>query len=398
MTASENITVALVGTCDTKLQELLRLKRLIVEAGASSVILIDVGSYRVEHEGIDVSRDKTPGYAAHREAELTKADRGGCIKIIAECASHYVQSLYEEGKIHGIISAGGSGGTTLAASVMREALPIGFPKLIVSTIASGDTGPLVGESDVTMMYSVVDIAGSNTLLNRIFSNAAGAIVGMARAWASSAKEDSKKQKKKVGITMFGVTTPCVNIAREVLESKYGFEAGQLDAVLDITTTEVCDHLMGGNMSAGGTRLEAAPKAGIPYVVSVGATDMVNFGPRATVPDKYSNRQLYQHNSMVTLMRTTAEECKMVGDFIAEKLRRFALDQKKVKVVLPKGGVSMIATPGAPFAAAEADRATFEAIVSGLQGTDIEVIERNEAINEEDFAQGIANTLAAMLPA
>ncbi|RYP47792.1 hypothetical protein DL768_006201 [Monosporascus sp. mg162] len=384
MTASENITVALVGTCDTKLQELLHLKRLIVEAGASSVILIDVGSYRVQHEGIDVSRDKTPGFAAHREAELAKADRGGCIKIMTECASHYVKSLYEESKIHGIISAGGSGGTTLAAPVMREALPIGFPKLIVSTIASGDTGPLVGESDVTMMYSVVDIAGSNTLLNRIFSNASGAIVGMARAWASSAKEDSKKQKKKVGITMFGVTTPCVNIAREVLESKYGcecfifhatghggrslerlVEAGQLDAVLDITTTEVCDHLMGGNMSAGGTRLEAAPKAGIPYVVSVGATD---------------------------------KECKMVGDFIAEKLRRFPLDQKKVKVVLPKGGVSMIATPGAPFAAAEADQATFEAIVSGLQGTDIEVIERNDAINEEDFAQGIANTLGAMLSA
>ncbi|RYO82574.1 hypothetical protein DL766_000212 [Monosporascus sp. MC13-8B] len=417
MTASENITVALVGTCDTKLQELLCLKRLILEAGASSVILIDIGLHRVQHEGIDVSRDKTPAYAAHREAELTKADRGGCIKIITECASHYVQSLYEEGKIHGIISAGGSGGTTLTAPVMREALPIGFPKLIVSTIASGDTGPLVGESDVTMMYSVVDIAGSNTLLNRIFSNASGAIVGMARAWASSAKEDSKKQKKKVGITMFGVTTPCVNIAREVLESKYGcecfifhatghggrslerlVEAGQLDAVLDVTTTEVCDHLMGGNMSAGETRLEAAPKAGIPYVVSVGATDMVNFGPRATVPDKYSNRQLYQHNSMVTLMRTTAEECEMVGDFIAKKLRRFALDQKRVKVVLPKGGVSMIATPGAPFAAAEADRATFEAIVSGLQGTDIEVIERNEAINEEEFAQGIANTLAAMLSA
>ncbi|RYP17102.1 hypothetical protein DL765_004721 [Monosporascus sp. GIB2] len=417
MTAPENITVALVGTCDTKLQELLHLKRLILEAGASSVILIDVGLHRVQHEGIDVSRDKTPAYAAHREAELTKADRGGCIKIITECASHYVQSLYEEGKIHGIISAGGSGGTTLAAPVMREALPIGFPKLIVSTIASGDTGPLVGESDVTMMYSVVDIAGSNTLLNRIFSNASGAIVGMARAWASSAKEDSKKQKKKVGITMFGVTTPCVNITREVLESKYGcecfifhatghggrslerlVEAGALDAVLDITTTEVCDHLMGGNMSAGETRLEAAPKTGIPYVVSVGATDMVNFGPRATVPDKYSNRQLYQHNSMVTLMRTTAEECKMVGDFIAEKLRRFALDQKKIKVVLPKGGVSMIATPGAPFAAAEADQATFEAIVSGLRGTDIEVIERNEAINEEEFAQGIANTLAAMLSA
>ncbi len=289
MTASNNVTIALVGTCDTKLRELLRLKELVLEAGAASVILIDAGSYPARHEGINVSRDKTPGYAAHREADLAKADRSGCLKIMTECVRQYVQSLYQNGKIHGIISAGGSGGTSLAAPVMREALPIGFPKLIVSTIASGDIGPLVGESDVTMMYSVVDIAGSNFLLDRIFSNAAGAIVGMARMRTSPVAVSSKR--KKIGITMFGVTTPCVNMARELLESKYDcecfifhatghggralerlVEAGELDAVLDITTTEVCDHLMGGNMSAGGTRLEAAPKAGIPYIVSLGATD------------------------------------------------------------------------------------------------------------------------------
>ena len=291
MTVSDSITIALVGTCDSKLKELLHFKKLIVEAGSSAVILIDVGSYPVEHDGIDVSRSKTPGYAAHREADLAKADRGGCIKIMAECAEAYVQTLYQEGKIQGIISAGGSGGTSLAAPIMRKALPIGFPKLIVSTIASGDTGPLVGESDITMMYSVVDIAGSNSLLDRIFSNAAGAIVGMARAWTSQANVTPKGSQKRVGLTMFGVTTPCVDKAREILESKYGcecfvfhatghggralerlVEAGQLDAVLDITTTEVCDHLMGGNMSAGPARLQAAPNAGIPYVVSLGATD------------------------------------------------------------------------------------------------------------------------------
>lgn len=290
MSAPENITIALVGTCDTKLQELLRLKELILQAGTSSVILVDVGSYPVQHEGIDVSRDKTPGYGDHRKAELAKADRSEGIKIMTECAQRYIQSLYRDGSIHGIISAGGSGGTSLAAPIMRETLPIGFPKLLISTIASGDVGPLVGESDVTMMYSVVDIAGSNSLLERIFSNAAGAIVGMARAWASPPVKTGST-KKKVGITMFGVTTPCVNAARELLEAKYGYEcfvfhatghggralerlveSGQLDAVLDITTTEVCDHLMGGNMSAGGRRLEAGPKAGIPYVVSLGATD------------------------------------------------------------------------------------------------------------------------------
>ena len=302
MMASDNITIVLVGTCDSKLQELLHLKKLVVEAGASSAILIDVGSYPVQHEDIDVSRDKTPGYAAHREGELAKADRSGCIKIMTECAKSYVQSLYHEGKIQGIISAGGSGGTSLAAPVMREALPIGFPKLIVSTIASGDTGPLVGESDVTMMYSVVDIAGSNSLLDRIFSNAAGAIVGMARAWASPTKATAKTNKKRVGITMFGVTTPCVDKARDLLETKYDCECfvfhatghggralerlvatGQLDAVLDITTTEVCDYLMGGNMSAGPARLEAAPKAGIPYVVSLGATDSKLILPKTKPP-------------------------------------------------------------------------------------------------------------------
>lgn len=295
MAAAGNITIALLGTCDTKLQELLRLKELILKAGASSVILIDAGSYSIQHEGIDVSREKAPGYTTDsEEASLTKADRSGCLKIMTGCAKRYVQSMHQNGKIHGIISAGGSGGTSLAAPVMREALPIGFPKLIVSTIASGDTGPLVGESDVTMMYSVVDIAGFNTLLDRIFSNAAGAIVGMAHAWASPPPVDAgskKKKKKKVGITMFGVTTPCVNMARDLLESRYDcecfvfhatghggralerlVEAGELDAVLDLTTTEVCDYLMGGNMSAGQTRLEATPKAGIPYVVSLGATD------------------------------------------------------------------------------------------------------------------------------
>ncbi|KAK7743405.1 hypothetical protein SLS62_010598 [Diatrype stigma] len=423
MTTSENTTIALIGTCDTKLQELLRLKELILEAGASSVILIDAGSYPVQHEGIDVGRGQgqdqgqgeTPGYVyvtEGEEAELASADRSGCLRIMTECAKRCVRSLHRDGRIQGAISAGGSGGTSLAAPVMREALPIGFPKLIVSTIASGDTGPLVGESDVTMMYSVVDIAGSNALLDRIFSNAAGAIAGMAHAWASSSsasprsKAGSKKKKMAVGITMFGVTTPCVNQVRELLESRYDCECfvfhatghggralerlvedGQLDVVLDLTTTEVCDHLMGGNMSAGATRLEAAPKAGIPYIVSLGAIDKLqNSSPIA--------QRLTQVKILV--MRTTAEECKSVGEFIADKLRRFARDQEKIKVLLPKGGVSIIATPGAPFADAEADEAAFEAIRTGLRGTGIEVIERREAINDENFAKEATNTLAAIL--
>lgn len=413
------VTIALVGTCDTKLQELLRLRQLILRAGADSVLLIDTGRHPASHDLVDVSRSRTPAFASRRGAEIEAADRSGCLRIMAEETTAWVRGLHAGGGIHGIISAGGSGGTSVAAPVMREGLPIGFPKLLISTIASGDVGPLVGESDVTMMYSVVDIAGSNTLLERIFSNAAGAIVGMARAWAATTSSSPEKpsRKKKVGITMFGVTTPCVNMARERLESKYGYEcyvfhatghggkamerlveqAHELDAVLDLTTTEICDELMGGNMSAGPTRLEAAAKAGIPCVVSVGATDMVNFGPREMVPPKYQEgRQLYEHNAVVTLMRTTPDECKAIGEFIADKLRRFAAEPSKIRVVLPLGGVSVIATPGAPFADPEADTAIFDAVTRGLEGSGIRVERRDEAINDEAFATHAADVLAEMM--
>ncbi|KXJ86667.1 hypothetical protein Micbo1qcDRAFT_168138 [Microdochium bolleyi] len=218
--------------------------------------------------------------------------------------------------------------------------------------------------------------------------------------------------------MFGVTTPCVNKAREILETKHGHEVfvfhatghggkamerlideGRLDAVLDLTTTEVCDELFGGNMSAGPHRLEAAARRGIPCVVSVGATDMVNFGPRATVPEKYSesgDRLLYEHNAFVTLMRTTPEECRAVGSWIAGKLKDHAKDQSQVKVVLPKGGVSLIATPGGPFADVKADEALFEAIRQDLTGTSVEVVERTENINSDAFAECVVGLLVGML--
>jgi uncharacterized protein (UPF0261 family) len=212
-----------------------------------------------------------------------------------------------------------------------------------------------------------------------------------------------------------VTTPCVNLAREVLESRYGCEClvfhatghggramerlvdeGRLDAVLDLTTTEVCDLLMGGNMSAGPGRLEAGPRAGIPYVVSLGATDMVNFGPRATVPERYQSRQLLEHNAVVTLMRTTADECRRVGSHMARQLRAHAADETRIKIVVPRAGVSVISTPGAPFADAGADAALYESLREGLQGSKIELIERDEAINEEAFARCAVEQLASML--
>jgi uncharacterized protein (UPF0261 family) len=285
------------------------------------------------------------------------------------CSVKCVRELYKAGledptkALHGIVSAGGTGGTSLVSAVMREVFPVGFPKLMVSTNASGDTGPVVGETDITMMYSVVDIAGTNSLLKRILSNAAGAIKGMAGAYERSLTEkshESEQPRKRLGLTMFGVTTPCVDKARTYLETNYPIECfvfhctghggkamerlveeGKLDAVLDLTTTEICDELMGGNMSAGKYRLEAALKAGIPYIVSVGATDMVNFGPRATVPERYSHRQLFEHNPVVTLMRTSPEETAIIAEFIAAKINKFAKSPDNVQIVLPKGGVSMM---------------------------------------------------------
>ncbi|EON68505.1 hypothetical protein W97_07763 [Coniosporium apollinis CBS 100218] len=329
------------------------------------------------------------------------------------------KKLFEDGRIHGIISAGGSGGTALASAVMREALPIGFPKLIVSTVASGDTGPIVGETDITMMYSVVDIAGLNSVLRNVLANAAGAIVGMARAYQAYLKnfseEGAAEKKRRVGVTMFGVTTPCVDVIRKHLERVYDIEVyvfhatghggramerlineGQLDAILDITTTEICDFLLDGNMSAGPNRLEAAASAGIPNILSVGACDMANYGARNTVPERFKDRRLYEHNPMVTLMRTNKDECAKIGEFMVEKLRRYAERKEMVQVWLPTGGVSMIATPGGPFEDREADRALFEMIEEGLKDSAIRVVRDERAINDEGFARDIAEELVRLM--
>lgn len=352
---------------------------------------------------------------------MKRLARGDLIKYMITCASSYIKKAYQNGiddpieAIHGIISAGGTGGTSLASAVM-QVLPIGFPKLIVSTAASGDTGPIVGETDITLTYSVTDVSGLNTLLRRILSNAAGAIAGMATNYEELLSKRTEERKRKcVGLTMFGVTTPCVNKIRQYLESNYDVECfvfhctghggkamerlvnqGDLDAVLDVTTTEICDLLCGGVMSAGEYRLEAALKAGIPCIISLGATDMVNFGPRATVPEKYQHRKLFEHNPTVTLMRTSPEECHAVGRFIVEKVTTAASNKDNVQIVIPQGGVSIIATPGAPFHDAEADEAIFSAIRNGLHGTGITVVEDNRAINDEGFAENIAKRLAALM--
>ena len=341
-------------------------------------------------------------------------------------ATSHVESLFRQGQIHGIISLGGSNATSLAAPVMRNAVPIGFPKLMVSTVASGDTGPYVGETDITMMYSVVDVAGLNEVLRGVLENAAGAVVGMANAYEKrmrerqAEKERTEKEKKKirVGITMFGVTTPGVDAIRQYFEEKYPIietmvfhatghggkamerliEAEELDAVIDLTTTEVADELVGGVMSAGPGRMSAAVSRRIPYVVSLGALDMVNFGPKETVPEKFrtdNTRKLYEHNPNVTLLRTSVEECKKIGKEIADRLSQTEAPNK-IMVWIPEGGVSMLSVPGGPFADHDADQALFRAIRGGLEGTRIPYWEDDRNINDKGFAQDVAESMARLL--
>jgi len=412
---SSSPLVVLLGTCDTKLDELLFLRSEITRH-STDVTFIDVGRKPTQHESITIGQKQLlQGYGENQD--VSELPRGEVIKTMAACATKAVKKLYEERKIHAIVSAGGSGGTSLAAQVMRDALPIGFPKLIVSTVASGDTGPIVEETDITLMNSVVDVAGLNQILRQVLSNAGHAIAAMARAQASRHDDTSQSdgRKKRVGITMFGVTTPAVDAIRKQLESGYEIETyvfhatghggkamerlvreGGLDAVLDLTTTEVCDYLTGGVMSAGVNRLEAAAEIGIPSIISVGATDMTNFGPMNSVPERYKNRKLHEHNPMVTLMRTSKEEAQQVGDFIVEKLRRCTKDPNNVQVWLPTGGISMIAVPGGPFADAEADAILFRVIKDGLTGSGIEVVEDKRAINDAGFAQDIAEALVAKM--
>ncbi len=287
-----------------------------------------------------------------------------------------------------------------------QALPVGMPKVIVSTMASGDVGPYVGVKDITMMYSVVDVSGLNRLSRRIFANAAGAIAGMVEQTMPKAEE-----KPLVGATMFGVTTPCVDRVRARMEAigyemlvfhavgsgGRSFEAlisdGVFDGVVDATTTEWCDELVGGVLSAGPERLDAASRTGIPQVVSLGALDMVNFGPRDTLPEKFEKRNIYIHNPEVTLMRTTPEECAKLGEIIAEKLNKTT---GPTALFVPLKGVSAIDVEGMPFHDPVADAALFDAIRAHLDRSKVELVELDLAINDPAFADAMVDRLLAML--
>jgi uncharacterized protein (UPF0261 family) len=381
-------TVVLLGTLDTKGHEYAYLRERLREHGVD-VLLVDAG---VNEPLVE------PDLALPRAAY---GDRGAAVAAMAERAEAAVLRLYEEGRLDGLLALGGSGGTAIATQAMR-ALPVGVPKLMVSTMASGDTRPYVGAVDVTMTYSVVDISGLNAVSARILANAAAAMAGMVEA----APPDVGAEKPLVGATMFGVTTPCVTAARERLE-ELGYEvlvfhatgtggqsmealmrAGFITAVLDVTTTELADDLVGGVLSAGPDRLEAAGELGLPQVVSLGALDMVNFGPPDTVPERFRGRLFYEHNPKVTLMRTTPEESAELGRRIARKLNAAT---GPVTLFVPLRGVSMIAVEGQPFHDPQADEALIAALHEELDPA-VDVRELDLDINDAAFGRAMAERL------
>ena len=395
-------TVVLVGTLDTKGPEYAFLKERVVATGCD-VILVDAGVTAISTEA-DVSADDVAAAAGVDRAALAAAnDRGPAVTAMTRGATAIVEGLHADGRLDAILGIGGSGGSSLISAAM-QALPIGVPKLLVSTMASGDTRPYVGTSDITMMYSVVDVAGINGISERILTNAAAAVAGMARA--AEGFTSTIPPKPLIGATMFGVTTPCVTAARERLEA-LGYEvlafhatgtggrsmealmeAGFITGSLDVTTTELVDELVGGVLSAGPDRLEMAGSLGLPQVVSLGALDMCNFGPRDTVPDRFEDRNLYVHNATVTLMRTTKEECAELGRIIARKLNAAT---GPLTLFIPLGGVSMIDVPDGPFHDPAADAALVAELKAGLR-PDVEVVEMDTDINDPAFATAMADRL------
>lgn len=398
-------TVAVLGTFDTKGKELKYIKECIEEHGLKT-LCINTGVFEPVVEPDISSAEVAAAVGADINAIVEKRDRATATEVLSKGTEKLIPQLYAEGKFDGIISIGGSGGTALATPAMRQ-LPLGVPKVMVSTMASGDVSPYVGTSDIVMIPSVVDAEGLNDISKVIFSNAANAVVGMVQ----NRKEIESDGKPLLAATMFGVTTPCVKAAEEYLHEQ-GYDVlvfhatgtggkcmealidqGFIKGVLDLTTTEWCDEVVGGVLNAGPDRLTAAGKNGIPQVVSVGALDMVNFGPMDTVPAQFKDRNLYKHNPTVTLMRTTADELKSIGHEIASRL---ADATGKTTLILPLKGVSMIDVEGQPFYDAEADKALFDTLRTELEGSNVEIVELDTDINDKEFAVAAAQKLISLL--
>lgn len=397
-------TIALIGALDTKGQDFAFIKQEIERRGQRTLV-INTGVMEASSFAPDISAEQIANAGGVSLTTLREqADRGKAIEVMAEGASQVVRDLYAQGKIDGILGMGGSAGTAIGTAAMR-ALPVGVPKLMVSTLASGDTRPYVGTSDIVMMPSVVDVAGVNRISARIYTNAVGAIIGMVESAVPPISE-----KPLIAASMFGNTTKLVDRCRELLEQK-GYEvlvfhatgtggrtmeslieAGFINGVLDVTTTEWADELVGGVLGAGPTRLDAAAARGIPQVIAPGCLDMVNFWARSTVPAKFADRLFYEWNPNVTLMRTTPAENAELGRILAEKANRSA---RPVAFFLPKQGVSILDSPGNLFWSPEADAALYEAIKTHVR-TDIPVYELDNNINDPAFADAVVAKLLEFL--
>lgn len=406
--AQSPATVVLLGTFDTKGDEYAYVKALIEAAGVRT-LTVDVGILGVPRLAADIPRAAVAAKAGvDLETLIAGNDRGSAVTAMAEGARRVLTELREAGSADAVLALGGTGGTTLASHAFRD-LPIGVPKVIVSTVASGATQPYIGESDLILMPSVVDVSGVNRLSAEILANAAAAVAGMARRPPVAIEGG----RRLIAASMFGVTTPCVERARGLLEEA-GDEVvvfhmtgaggrsmerlireGHVSGVLDVTTTELADDLVGGVFSAGPDRLTAAAAAGIPQVVSVGALDMVNFGPRETVPAEFASRTLLVHNASVTLMRTTPDECAELGTRLA---RRVSASRGPVSVVLPLRGVSAVSSVGGPFHDPEADAALFDAIRSNIDPERVDLVELDAAINDPIVAETMTSLLLGALAA
>ena len=395
-------TIAVLGTLDSKGEEHAFVAALIAKQGHKP-LLIDVGTGGPATVQPDITREQVAAAIGLDLASLmAKKDRGACVVAMTQAAPALVSKLASEGRIHAIISLGGGGGTAIGTAAMRS-LPLGFPKLMVSTLAAGNVAAYLGTKDITMMPSIADVAGLNRLSRVIFTRAAGAICGMV-----SAEPEVGAAKPLIVASQFGNTTACVTEAKKVLEAagyevlifaatgtggrimESVIESGIVSGVLDVTTTEWADELVGGNLNAGPERMDAAAKANIPVVVAPGCLDMVNFGERASVPAKFEGRNFYIHNPQITLMRTTADECRQLGAIVAKKANAY---QAGTAIMIPRKAISVISAAGQPFQDAVADEALFTALKANAT---VPVQEFDLAINDKEFAQACAYKLIELI--
>ena len=396
--------ILIIGTFDTKAEELNFIKDQILARGLDARTL-DAGVLQLSPEYVDIPNERVAAAGGQPLHELvSRRDRGSAVAVMARGAAKVTRGLFDQGEISAIISLGGGAGTVIGTSAMRT-LPVGIPKVMVSSMASGNIRPYVGTSDITMMYSVVDISGLNRISRKILRNAALAVCAM----AEPKEEKAAVERPLIAATMFGVTTPCVTEAKRVLEEK-GYEVlvfhangpggmameqligeGQIQAVLDITTTELPDELCGGKGSAGPHRLEKAGEMGIPQVVVPGAMDMVNYFPDA-IPPQFRNRLFHVHNPATTLMRTNEEENRRLAEIMARKLSRA---KGPVVVYIPLGGFSAMDAPGQPFFSPRANHAFIETLKRNLLSC-IPVIEKDMHINDPSFARETAQALLDLL--